>query len=95
MKNGGLVSKKPYRATLSLYLIFSRLPKPEKPEEIPQDVIIDVGVIRYANKESKPKAVEAKPEQEDVAQKLIPTISDAEMAEVRSLSKGLREGAPV
>ncbi|KAK3717323.1 hypothetical protein QZH41_011553, partial [Actinostola sp. cb2023] len=58
-------------------------PRPEKSEEIPQNVIIDVGVVRYANKDNKPKTVEAKQEQEDVAQKLIPTMSDAEMAETR------------
>lgn len=63
---------------------YSRKPRPEKPEEIPQDVIIDVGVVRYSNKDSNPKAVEAKPEQEDVAQKLIPTMSDSELAEVSS-----------
>ncbi|XP_031567894.1 zinc finger ZZ-type and EF-hand domain-containing protein 1-like [Actinia tenebrosa] len=58
-------------------------PKPEKTEDVPQDVVIDVGVVRYSAKELKNWTVEAKPEQEDMAQKLIPTMSDAEIAETR------------
>lgn len=63
-------------------LVLHREPKQEKPQDVPQDVVMDVGVVRYSAKELKPSTVEAKPEQEDMAQKLIPTMSDAEIAEV-------------
>lgn len=66
-------------------LVLHREPKPEKPEDVPQDVVMDVGVVRYSAKELKPWTVEAKPEQEDMAQKLIPTMSDAEIAEVHTI----------
>ncbi|XP_048575305.1 zinc finger ZZ-type and EF-hand domain-containing protein 1 isoform X2 [Nematostella vectensis] len=59
-------------------------PKPEPPAETPkQDVVIDMGVVRYAPSEIRPQVVEAKPEAEDVNQKLIPIMSEAEIAESR------------
>ena len=44
---------------------------------------VDVGVVRYNSKEILPADVQAKPEEGEVTQKLIPTLSDAEIEEVR------------
>ena len=44
--------------------------------------VVDVGVVRYNAKEILPTNVQAKPEEGEVTQKLIPTLSDAEIEEV-------------
>ena len=43
---------------------------------------VDVGVVRYNAKEILPANIQAKPEEGEVIQKLIPTLSDAEIEEV-------------
>ena len=48
--------------------------------------VVDVGVVRYTTSEILPKNVQAKPEQSEVAQKLIPSLSDAEIEEVSIVS---------
>ena len=45
--------------------------------------VVDVGVVRYTTNEILPQKVQAKPEETEVAQKLIPSLSDAEIEEVR------------
>ena len=44
--------------------------------------VVDVGVVRYTTNEILPQKVQAKPEETEVAQKLIPSLSDAEIEEV-------------
>ena len=43
---------------------------------------VDVGVVRYTTNEILPRKVQAKAEDSEVAQKLIPSLSDAEIEEV-------------
>ena len=50
---------------------------------MPSSPTVDIGVVRYTAKEILPANVQAKPEEGEVAQKLIPTLSDAEIEEVR------------
>ncbi|XP_022784131.1 zinc finger ZZ-type and EF-hand domain-containing protein 1-like [Stylophora pistillata] len=45
--------------------------------------VVDVGVVRYTTSEILPKNVQAKAEQSEAAQKLIPSLSDAEIEETR------------
>ncbi|XP_068674922.1 zinc finger ZZ-type and EF-hand domain-containing protein 1-like [Montipora foliosa] len=45
--------------------------------------VVDVGVVRYNSKAILPTNVQAKPEEGEVTQKLIPTLSDAEIEETR------------
>ena len=49
----------------------------------PSCPVVDVGVVRYTTNEILPQKVQAKPEETEVAQKLIPSLSDAEIEEVR------------
>ena len=44
---------------------------------------VDIGVVRYNAKDILPANIQAKPEEGEVTQKLIPTLSDAEIEEVR------------
>ena len=44
---------------------------------------MDIGVVRYNAKDILPANIQAKPEEGEVTQKLIPTLSDAEIEEVR------------
>lgn len=52
---------------------------------------VDIGVVRYNAKDILPANIQAKPEEGEVTQKLIPTLSDAEIEEVRyygAITKG-------
>lgn len=49
-----------------------------------EDAILDIGVVRWTPKDIQAQMVEAKPEHNDIGQKLMPSISEAEIAEVRS-----------
>ena len=44
--------------------------------------VVDVGVVRYTTNEILPQKAQAKQEESEVAQKLIPSLSDAEIEEV-------------
>lgn len=56
----------------------------DKPvDSAPSGAAVDIGVVRYTAKEILPANVQAKPEEGEVAQKLIPTLSDAEIEETR------------
>ncbi|XP_073246845.1 zinc finger ZZ-type and EF-hand domain-containing protein 1-like isoform X1 [Porites lutea] len=44
---------------------------------------VDIGVVRYNAKDILPANIQAKPEEGEVTQKLIPTLSDAEIEETR------------
>ncbi|XP_078346247.1 zinc finger ZZ-type and EF-hand domain-containing protein 1-like isoform X2 [Oculina patagonica] len=44
---------------------------------------VDVGVVRYTTNEILPQNVQAKQEESEMAQKLIPSLSDAEIEETR------------
>ena len=48
----------------------------------PTSPVVDVGVVRYSTNEILPQKVQAKPEESEVPQKLIPSLSDAEIEEV-------------
>jgi len=58
-------------------------PSEKPPVNVPSGPTVDIGVVRYTAKEILPANVQAKPEEGEVAQKLIPTLSDAEIEEVR------------
>lgn len=50
--------------------------------------VVDVGVVRYTTSEILPKNVQAKAEQSEASQKLIPSLSDAEIEEVSITASG-------
>lgn len=49
-------------------------------------VLEDVGVVSSNAKEILPTSIQAKPEEGELTQKLIPTLSDAEIEEVSNHS---------
>ena len=53
---------------------------------------VDIGVVRYNAKDILPANIQAKPEEGEVTQKLIPTLSDAEIEEVRCYGAIFSEG---
>lgn len=53
---------------------------------------MDIGVVRYNAKDILPANIKAKPEEGEVTQKLIPTLSDAEIEEVRYYGAIFSEG---
>ena len=68
------------------FLYLFREAAPEKaPVGVPAGATVDIGVVRYTAKEILPADVQAKPEEGEVTQKLIPTLSDAEIEEVSIL----------
>ena len=62
------------------------------PEQVAADVSVagavleDVGVVPSNAKEILPTSIQAKPEEGELTQKLIPTLSDAEIEEVSNHS---------
>lgn len=62
------------------------------PEQVSADVSVagavleDVGVVPSNAKEILPTSIQAKPEEGELTQKLIPTLSDAEIEEVSNHS---------
>ena len=55
----------------------------------PPGPVVDVGVVRYTTNEILPHNIQAKPEESEVVQKLIPCLSDAEIEEVSILCNHL------
>ena len=63
------------------YKLFSSKKSKEIPEA-PDDHSIDIGVVRYSPGELQPKTFEAKEEDQRTCEKLMPSFSDEEIAEV-------------
>ena len=85
--------------SLCLFFVPSRVVSADKPvDSAPSGAAVDIGVVRYTAKEILPANVQAKPEEGEVAQKLIPTLSDAEIEEVNLVNytvNGLNPGVSV
>ena len=54
--------------------------------ETPDDHSIDIGVVRYSPGELQPKTFKAKEEDQRTCEKLMPSFSDEEIAEVHWLT---------
>ena len=65
-----------------LQFLFLFLSREAVPVAKPTCPVVDVGVVRYTTNEILPRKVQAKPEESEVSQKLIPSLSDAEIEEV-------------
>ena len=48
----------------------------------PEDHSVDIGVVRYSPGELQPKTFKAKEEDQNSCQKLMPTYSEEQIAEV-------------
>lgn len=68
--------------------LFSKKQK-EIPEP-PEDNSIDIGVVRYSPGELQPKTFKAKEEDQNSCQKLMPSFTEEEIAEVKLSEKSLR-----
>ena len=70
---------------LSLPSLASREAEPDKAEiSKPTCPVVDVGVVRYTANDILPQNVQAKSEESEMAQKLIPSLSDVEIEEVNT-----------
>ena len=53
--------------------------------ETPDDHSTDIGVVRYSPGELQPKTFKAKEEEQRTCEKLMPSFTDEEIAEVANL----------
>ena len=69
-----------YLVSYLVYFVFSS--KPKEIPETPDDNSIDIGVVRYSPGELQPKTFKAKEEDQRTCEKLMPSFTDEEIAEV-------------